>query len=184
MLFVLCDAYPLITAALRKRGPAAPQSVADGDKALKRYRLCAVMQELAVSGSPSALLLFAISRPQAHTIASLHGTRSAINRYYAFDMLWLLLQLVARYNVITCTPPLLSKTFFPYEELYSLRCVLLVWLLSGVVTRLARAASGFFICDLPPILGYTLIAQKKHDVLSDKFFIDPLTSCRIGAIMA
>ena len=131
------------------------------------------MQELAVSGSPSALLLFAISRPQAHTIASLHGTRSAINRHYAFDMLWLLLQLIARYNVITCTPPLSGKRSFPMKSLYSLRCVLLVWLLSVVVTRLARAASGFFICDLPPILGYTLIAQKKDDVLSDKFIFTP-----------
>ena len=35
-----------------------------------------------------------------------------------------------------------------------------------------------------PILGYTLIAQKKDDVLSDKFIIDPLTSCRLGAIIA
>ena len=62
-----------------------------GIRLLNVYRRCAVMQELAVSGSPSALLLFAISRPQAHTIASLHGTRSAINRHCAFDMLCLML---------------------------------------------------------------------------------------------
>lgn len=57
-----------------------------------------------------------ISRPQAHTIASLHGTRSAINSHYAFDMLCLvvdylksLMQLIVRYNVITCTHPFQGK---------------------------------------------------------------------------
>lgn len=51
---------------------------------------------------------------------------------------------------------------------------------------------GLYICPFDLILhahtaqflGYTLIAQKKDDVLSDKFSVHPLTSCLIVAIIA